>query len=365
MNIKPIFDQTHERPFIIAGPCSAETEEQVLQTAHALAKQNIDLFRAGIWKPRTRPNSFEGVGKEGLAWLRRVKEETGLKVTTEVAKTKHVFEAIKHGVDVLWLGARTTVNPFSVQEVADAIQGVDIPVLIKNPINPDLKLWIGAIERVYKAGVTRIGVIHRGFSYHGETQYRNIPRWQIAIELKRQFPDLMMICDNSHICGRRDILQEVAQKAMDLNYDGIMTETHPNPDEAWSDAKQQITPAQFKELVDSLVFREPTTDDERFLQTLDHLRHDIDEIDDDILNLLGRRMKIAEQIGLYKKRNNIAILQTTRWNEILERAVEKGKIKGLSEEFTAVMLKAIHQESINHQAKVMNEQEMEALAKEK
>lgn len=365
MNIKPIFDQSHKRPFIIAGPCSAETEEQVMQTAQALAKQNIDLFRAGIWKPRTRPNSFEGVGTEGLAWMRRVKEETGLKVTTEVANTQHVFEALKYGIDVLWLGARTTVNPFSVQEVADAIQGVDIPVLVKNPINPDLKLWIGAIERIYKAGITRIGVIHRGFSYHGQTQYRNIPRWQIAIELKRQFPDLMMICDNSHICGRRDILLNVAQKAMDLNYDGIMTETHPNPDEAWSDAKQQITPDQFKTLVDNLVFREPTTDDELFLETLDHLRHDIDEIDDDILNLLGRRMEIAEKIGLYKKRNNISILQPARWGEILDKAIIKGELKGLSEEFIAVMLKAIHQESINHQAKVMNEQDVEAMAKGK
>ena len=365
MNIKSVFDKSHNRPYIIAGPCSAETEEQVMETARALAKQNIDLFRAGIWKPRTRPNSFEGVGTEGLAWMRRVKEETGLKVTTEVANREHVFDALKYGIDVLWLGARTTVNPFSVQEVADAIQGVDIPVLVKNPINPDLKLWIGAIERIYKAGVTRIGVIHRGFSYHGQTQYRNIPRWQIAIELKRQFPDLMMICDNSHICGRRDILGDVAQKAMDLNYDGIMTETHPNPDEAWSDAKQQITPAQFKTLVDNLVFRDPTTSDQKFLQTLDHLRHDIDEIDEDILNLLGNRMKIAEQIGLYKKRNNIAILQSDRWNEILETATAKGKLRGLSEEFIAVMLKAIHQESINHQAKVMNEKEVEALSKEK
>ncbi|RME92132.1 MAG: 3-deoxy-7-phosphoheptulonate synthase, partial [Bacteroidetes bacterium] len=223
MQFEPVVPKT-QRPIIIAGPCSAETESQVMTTAIELAKQNIDLYRAGIWKPRTRPGSFEGVGKEGLAWLKRVKEETGLKVTTEVAKADHVYEALKYGVDVLWIGARTTVNPFAVQEVADAISGMDIPVLIKNPINPDLPLWIGAIERIYKAGVRKIGVIHRGFSFHGETKFRNVPRWQLAIELKRQFPDLTLICDNSHICGRRDLLQEVAQEAMDLNYDGIMTE---------------------------------------------------------------------------------------------------------------------------------------------
>lgn len=355
MTFQPIAQKPAGEPFIIAGPCSAETEEQVLQTARELAAQNIDLFRAGIWKPRTRPGSFEGVGSEGLKWLKRVKEETGLKVTTEVAKAEHVYEAIKYGVDVLWLGARTTVNPFSVQEVADAIKGMDIPVLIKNPINPDFSLWIGAIERIYKAGITRIGVIHRGFSFHGETVYRNVPRWQLAIDLKQKFPDLMMICDNSHICGRRDLLLDVAQRAMDLNYDGLMTEVHPDPDKAWSDAAQQITPAQFLDLRNQLVLRKPTTDDIEFLERLDHLRHDIDEIDNEILNLLGRRMQLAEKIGQYKKRNNIAILQTDRWNEILEQAMAKGKLKGLSQEFVEVLLRAVHQESINHQASVMNE----------
>lgn len=364
MKFAPIFGTQEKRPFVIAGPCSAESEDQVLQTARALAAQDIDLFRAGIWKPRTRPNSFEGVGVIGLSWLKKVKEETGLKVTTEVAKRDHVFECLKYGIDVLWLGARTTVSPFAVQEIADALQGVDIPVMIKNPINPDLKLWIGAIERLYKAGITRLAVIHRGFSYHGETKYRNIPRWQIPIELKQQFPDLPVICDNSHICGRRDILQDVAQKAMDLDFDGVMTETHPNPDEAWSDAKQQITPAQFKDLMDGIVYRSKTTDDERFLETLDHLRHQIDEIDDEILNLLGNRMQLAESIGMYKKRNKIAILQSKRWNEIMEKAIAKGAVRGLSREFVAVLLKAVHQESINRQAKVMNEQEIEALMKE-
>ena len=355
MQFEPI-KKDFKRPYIIAGPCSAETEGQVMATARALAEQNIDLFRAGIWKPRTRPGAFEGVGKEGLGWLKRVKEETGLKVTTEVAKAEHVYEALKYGVDVLWLGARTTVNPFSVQEIADAISGMDIPVLIKNPINPDLQLWIGAIERIYKAGVTKIGVIHRGFSFHGETKYRNVPRWQLAIDLKRQFPDLMMICDNSHICGRRDLLQAVAQEAMDLNYDGIMTEVHPRPDEAWSDAAQQITPAVFKELVASLVLRQETTDDAVYLAHIDDLRQQIDELDDELMKLLGRRVQASEQIGEYKKRNNIAILQTTRWNEILDQMMVKASVLGLSENFVNTLLRAIHQESIDHQEKVMNQE---------
>lgn len=360
MTFRPIVQREQKRPIIIAGPCSAETEEQVLQTARELATQNIDLFRAGIWKPRTRPGEFEGVGTVGLGWLKKVKEETGLKVTTEVAKTQHVFEALKYGIDALWLGARTTVNPFSVQEVADALQGVDIPIMIKNPINPDFKLWIGAIERIYRAGITQIAVIHRGFSYHGETRYRNVPRWELPIEMKRIFPDLDIICDNSHICGRRDTLQAVAQKAMDLNFDGIMTEVHPTPDEAWSDAAQQITPAQFNTLVEKLVFRSATTDDLEFLKNMDHLRHEIDEIDEELLNILSRRMKLAENIGEYKKRNNIAILQTSRWNEILEKAVAHGQAKGLSEDFITTFLRAVHQESINHQAMVMNSENAKA-----
>lgn len=356
MEIKNIFNKGTE-PIVIAGPCSAESEEQVLETAHALAAQNIDLFRAGIWKPRTRPNSFEGVGVIGLSWLKKVKEETGLKVTTEVAKTAHVFEALKAGIDVLWLGARTTVNPFAVQEVADALKGVDIPVLVKNPINPDLKLWMGAIERIYNAGITKIGVIHRGFSYHGQTRYRNVPRWQIAIDLKNHFPNIEVICDNSHICGRRDILQEVAQKAYDLKFDGVMTEVHPNPDKAWSDAKQQITPDQFKDLMAGLVVRKATTDDVEYQYHIDHLRHEIDEIDNEIMNLLAGRMRIAERIAEYKKQNNIAILQPGRWNAILEAAVDQGLAKGLSADFTKMIFKSIHQESINHQEAVMSAKE--------
>jgi len=356
MNIQPIFNK-EKRPIVIAGPCSAESEEQVLKTAHALAAQNIDLFRAGIWKPRTRPNSFEGVGVIGLRWLKKVKEETGLKVTTEVAKTDHVFEALKAGIDVLWLGARTTVNPFAVQEVADALKGTDIPVMIKNPINPDLKLWMGAIERIYGAGITKIGVIHRGFSYHGQTKYRNIPRWQIGIDLKNYFPDIEIICDNSHICGRRDTLQMVAQKALDLSFDGIMTEVHPTPDEAWSDAAQQITPATFKTLVDSLIIRRSNTDDVEYQHNIDHLRQEINELDTDVLNLLSERMKIADKIGEYKKSNNIAILQHSRWQEILETAVAQGSARGLSEEFIKNFFKAVHQESIHHQTMVMQDGE--------
>ena len=356
MTFKPVVEKQAGKPIVIAGPCSAETEEQVLNTARALAAQGgVDLFRSGIWKPRTRPNSFEGVGTVGLGWLKKVKEETGLKVTTEVANRNHVFEALKYGIDVLWLGARTTVNPFSVQEVADAIKGVDIPVLVKNPINPDLKLWMGGIERIYKAGVTRIGVIHRGFSYHGQAKYRNVPRWQIPIELKQNFPDIQIICDNSHICGRRDTLLDVAQKAMDLSFDGIMTEVHPTPDDAWSDAKQQITPDTFAGLLKELKLRVETTDDPDYQDTIEHLRHEIDEIDNEMLNILGRRMALAEKIGEYKKRKNIAILQSDRWGEILQKSVDQGKGKGLSEDFVKVILKAIHQESINHQERIMND----------
>ena len=355
MKISPVFDKQPGKPIIIAGPCSAESEEQVLKTAKALAKQGIDCFRSGIWKPRTRPGSFEGVGAIGLNWLKRVKKETGLAVTTEVANREHVFEALKAGIDVLWLGARTTVNPFSVQEVADALKGVDIPVLIKNPINPDVKLWMGAIERIHKAGISKIGVIHRGFSSFGNSKYRNEPRWQLPIELKRNVPDIQIICDNSHICGRRDILASVAQKAMDLQFDGLMTEVHPTPDEAWSDAKQQITPAVFGKLVKGLKVREETTDDVEFLEHIDDLRHEIDSIDKDLFELLGKRMQVVKNIGRYKKKNNISILQTSRWNEILNKTIQQGRERDLSDGFVTQILTAIHQESINHQTRVMNE----------
>ncbi len=355
MIFNPILDKSTKRPLVIAGPCSAETEEQVMETARQLAAQKIDLYRAGIWKPRTRPNSFEGVGRVGLKWLKKVKAETGLKVTTEVANTAHVYEALKHDIDVLWIGARSTVNPFVVQEIADALEGVDKPVMIKNPINPDLSLWIGAIERMYKAGITRIAAIHRGFSSYGDSKFRNIPRWQIPIELKRQFPDLMIICDNSHICGRRDTLAEVAQQAMDLNFDGIMTETHITPDDAWSDARQQITPAVFEELVGNLVLREEKTNDVTFLGNMDNIRKQIDELDEELLNVLGARMVLSQKIGAYKKANNISILQSARWNEILSQSIDEGQKRGLSEEFITKYLHAVHQESISHQVSVMNQ----------
>lgn len=355
MNFQPIFPEVKDRPIVVAGPCSAETEEQVLNTAKALAKQEVHLFRAGIWKPRTRPNSFEGVGTVGLKWLKKVKEETGLRVTTEVANREHVFEALKYGIDVLWLGARTTVNPFSVQEIADAIEGVDIPVMIKNPINPDLNLWIGAIERIYKAGIRRIGVVHRGFSHYGDSPFRNEPRWSIPIELMRRFPELTIICDNSHICGNREMLAGVAQRAMDLNYNGLMTETHPTPDEAWSDAKQQITPADLETMIGELKVRKVTSTDKHFLENLDGLRQQIDILDDEIMKIMGSRMDLAKKIGIFKKENSISILQPSRWNEILDKAVAKGETKGLSQIFVTKLLDAVHQESISQQNKIMND----------
>ncbi len=352
MELKSFMDRD-KRPFLIAGPCSAETEGQVMSIAHDLAKQgNVSLFRSGIWKPRTRPGSFEGVGSEGLRWLKRVKEETGLKTTVEVANAHHVYEALKFGIDVLWIGARTTVNPFSVQEVADALRGVDIPVLIKNPINPDLELWIGAFERLNKVGITQLGAIHRGFSSAAKTQYRNVPHWEIAIEFMRRYPEIPMIGDNSHICGNRHMLQEVAQQMMDLNFDGLITEVHCNPDEAWSDAKQQITPDRYKELIGDLKIRAER--DAGFLESIEAIRVRIDEIDNELLSLLGRRMQMAQDIGTYKKRNNISILQPERWNEILNTAVQKGRQRDLSDEFVIQLLSAIHQESIRHQTNIMN-----------
>jgi chorismate mutase len=360
MDIRPIFN-TSKRPVLIAGPCSAETEEQVLATARALAAQRqVDLFRAGIWKPRTRPDSFEGIGVKGLPWLQRVRRETGLKVTTEVANAEHVEQALAHEIDVLWIGARTSANPFSVQEIADALAGMDIPVMVKNPVNPDLKLWQGAMERLYKAGIRRMAMIHRGFSYYGETQYRNTPRWQIPIELKRLLPDVQLICDHSHICGRRDSLLSVAQKALDLNYDGLMTEVHPTPDEAWSDPSQQLTPGQYQKLIQSLVLRNASSDDPEFLAVIDQLRHQIDEIDEEMIHLLATRMRLAEEIGGFKRKKQIAILQTQRWNEVFQKGLSLGHQYGLSEAFMTALLKTIHQESINHQAFVMNEDEADA-----
>jgi len=345
----------NKRPLIISGPCSAETEEQVLATANGLAKTGkVDMIRAGIWKPRTRPGSFEGIGTKGLAWMQQARKQTGLPVTVEVATAKQVEDALHFDVDVLWIGARTTVNPFSVQEVADALRGVDVPVLIKNPINPDLELWTGAVERVAKAGIKQIGLIHRGFSSYGNTEYRNAPMWHLAIEMKRRSPELMMINDPSHISGRRDILLDVAQKAIDLDFDGLIIESHIDPDKAWSDAKQQITPERLAELLDSIKWRHETTTEKEFIDALAKLREQINHIDDELIQLLGQRMKVADKIGTYKKENNITILQTNRWNAILEKAFAKGEKLGLSKEFITKYYDAVHMESINHQNKIMN-----------
>ena len=345
----------NKRPLIISGPCSAETEAQVIETAERLARTGkIDMLRAGIWKPRTRPGSFEGIGTKGLPWLQQAKKLTGLPVAVEVATGKQVEDALHFDVDVLWIAARTTVNPFSVQEVADALRGADVPVLIKNPINPDLELWTGAVERVAKAGIKQIGLIHRGFSAYGNTEYRNAPMWHLAIEMKRRNPELMIINDPSHICGRRDILMEVAQKAIDLDFDGLMIESHIDPDNAWSDAKQQVTPERLAEMLGEIVWRKEDINSEEYHAALEKLRQQINHLDDELMQILSQRMKIAEKIGEYKKNNNITILQTNRWNEILERAFRKGEKLGLGKEFITKYFDAVHMESINHQNKIMN-----------
>lgn len=344
-----------KRPLIISGPCSAETEEQVMETAVQLQRTGkVDVMRAGIWKPRTRPGSFEGIGTKGLPWLQRAKKVTGIPVAVEAATAKQVEDALHFEVDILWIGARTTVNPFSVQEVADALRGVDVPVLIKNPINPDLELWIGAVERVAKAGIKQIGLIHRGFSSYGNSEYRNAPMWHLAIEMKRRFPDMLFINDPSHICGRRDILLDVAQTAIDLDFDGLIIESHVDPDKAWSDAKQQITPEKLGEMLDSIRWRKEDVASEEYHAALEKLRQQINQLDDELMQIIGERMKVSEKIGQYKKENNITILQTNRWNSILERAFKKGDKLGLSKEFITKYFDAVHMESINHQNKVMN-----------
>lgn len=344
-----------KRPLIISGPCSAETEEQVLATAQRLAATGkVDMLRAGIWKPRTKPGMFEGIGAKGLPWLQQARKLTGLPTTVEVATGKQVQDALTFDVDMLWIGARTTVNPFSVQEVADALRGVDIPVLIKNPINPDLELWSGAVERVARSGVKQIGLIHRGFSSYGNTEYRNAPMWHLAIEMKRRNPELPIINDPSHICGRRDILLETAQKAINLDFDGLMIESHIDPDNAWSDAKQQVTPERLGEMLNSIIWRREDVNSEEYHAALEKLRQQINHLDDELMQILGQRMKIAEKIGEYKKNNDITILQTNRWNEILERAYRQGEKIGLSQEFISRYFDAVHMESINHQNRIMN-----------
>ena len=342
------------KPIVIAGPCSAETEKQTLETAHQLKKHENLIFRAGIWKPRTRPNSFEGIGSKGLQWLQKVKEETGLKSTVEVAKAKHVELSIKHEVDILWIGARTTGNPFAMQEIADSLKGVDIPVMVKNPINPEVNLWIGAIERLLDSQIYNIAAIHRGFFTYNNSKYRNIPQWQLALDLKRKFPKLPMICDPSHITGNSNHILEIAQKAMDMSYDGLMIETHIDPKNALSDKKQQITPAELEKILNRLVIRNFETDDKEFKATLKQLRIQIDDLDIELIDVLKRRMDLVEKIGVHKKENEVTILQNKRWIEMLKSRVKYGKENGLSELFIQQLLKAIHQESIDKQNSVMN-----------
>lgn len=346
------FKTTH--PFIIAGPCSAETEEQVLAIATELKDIGVKFYRAGIWKPRTRPGGFEGVGAIGLKWLQKAKKETGLLMAVEVANAHHVKLAIEHDIDMLWIGARTTVNPFAVQEIADALTGTDKIVLIKNPVNPDLGLWIGGIERLYNAGIEKLGIVHRGFSTYEKTKYRNIPEWQLAIEIKARFPDLPLICDPSHITGKRDLIQQVSQKAMDLSYDGLMIEVHNSPDEAWSDAAQQVTPGTLKKILDNLIIRDTTNPDNAFNSKINELRIQIDDYDTKLIEVLGKRMRIADAIGALKKENNVAVLQNKRWKAILEKMKTEGIQENLGEEFILRLFRAIHQESINHQEKVLN-----------
>ena len=346
-------DLNLEHPLVIAGPCSAETESQVLQIANDLKNSDVSIFRAGIWKPRTRPGNFEGVGSIGLKWLQKVKKETGLLITTEVANANHVKIALDHDIDVLWIGARSTVSPFIVQEIADVLQNTDKIVLLKNPVNPDLSLWYGGIERLYSANIKKLGVIHRGFSTYSKTKFRNNPEWQIPIELQNKFPDLPLICDPSHICGRRDIIEETSQKALDLNFDGLMIETHNDPDNAWSDASQQITPKTLIKLMKDLIIRKESVQERSFIKELENLRIKIDDADSQILDILGNRMKVSDQIGKIKKKQNVAILQSERWKSILKKMISDGKQRGLSEDFILKIFKAIHQESINHQEKIL------------
>ncbi|MDR3181578.1 MAG: bifunctional 3-deoxy-7-phosphoheptulonate synthase/chorismate mutase type II [Planctomycetaceae bacterium] len=333
------------RPIVIAGPCSAETEDQVLDSARGVARNGIKLFRSGIWKPRTKPGGFEGVGAAGLAWLKRVKRETGMYVAVEVATKDHVFEALKAGIDFLWVGARTTVNPFAVQEIADALRGADVPVLIKNPVNPDLELWIGAIERIYGAGLRRIGVIHRGFSSYEKKTYRNPPMWHLPIELRRRLPDVPIFCDPSHIAGKRDFILKLCQQAMDLKFDGLIIETHCQPEKAWSDAAQQITPEALGGILQSLVIRNA----DGLSEDLSELRCRIDLIDEALLELLAKRMNISGEIGRYKRSRNMPVLQSSRYSEIIERRAALGKSMNLDGDFVRSILEEIHEESIRVQ----------------
>ena len=346
LDLKPIELPGNEkkRPMIIAGPCSAETEQQVMDTALMLANKGIKIFRAGIWKPRTKPGGFEGIGVDGLAWLKRVKQETGMYVATEVATAKHVYECLKAGIDVLWIGARTTANPFAVQEIADALKGVDIPILIKNPVNPDLELWIGAFERINNAGLKQLGAIHRGFSSYDKKIYRNLPQWHIPIELRRRIPELPIFCDPSHIGGKRELVAPLCQQAMDLGFDGLIVESHCNPDCAWSDAAQQVTPDVLDYILNLLVIRKET----QTTENLGELRNQIDDCDNEIIEVLAKRMRVCREIGTFKKEHDMTILQTGRYNEILDKRGAQGSLCGMDSDFIKKVFEAIHEESVRH-----------------
>lgn len=340
-----------KRPIVIAGPCSAETEEQVMTTAKQLSDRGIKIFRAGIWKPRTRPGAFEGVGSEGLRWLQRVQKELGMYTATEVATAKHVAEAIKYGVDILWIGARTSANPFAMQEIADALEGCDKPVLIKNPVNPDLDLWIGAIERLYQAGIRKLGVIHRGFSSSDKKIYRNVPQWHIPIELRRRYPTLPMFCDPSHIGGKRELIAPISQQSMDMNFDGLIIESHCDPDNAWSDKDQQVTPDILDYIINLLVIR----DGQQSTESLSELRKQIDEIDDQLVETIAKRMRVSREIGTYKKEHNMQVLQATRYSEILEGRIQQAIKFGIDGDCMQKILEAIHEESVRQQIEIINQ----------
>ena len=346
---------TEPRPSVVAGPCSAETEEQLMETAKGLKELGINVFRAGIWKPRTHPGSFEGIGVPGLKWMQKVKNEYGLKISTEVASEKHVYECLKYGVDLVWIGARTTANPFLVQEIADALKDTDIPVLVKNPVNPDIDLWIGALERLNNAGIKKLGVIHRGFSTVDKIKYRNDPQWQMAIELRSRYPELPFFVDPSHMGGHTDYIQELSQRSLDLGFEGLMIESHCNPSCAWSDAKQQLTPAELKDLLHNQIsVRDNDSDAKDWKDNIDQLRAKIDIIDESLLYTLASRMKVSRQIGEYKKNHNVAILQTTRWDSLLGKVVEKGNEYGLPQGFIEDVFTAIHEASVEVQNEIIS-----------
>ena len=339
-----------KRPFVIAGPCSAETEEQVMTTAKQLAIKGCHIFRAGVWKPRTKPGGFEGHGEPALKWMEEVKKETGMLIGTEVATPKHVELAMKYGIDVLWIGARTSANPFAMQQLADAMKGLEVPVLVKNPVNPDLELWIGALERINQAGIKKLAAIHRGFSSFDKSMYRNSPMWQIPIELRRRIPDLPIVCDPSHMGGKRELIAPLSQQALDLGFDGLMIEAHCDPDKAWSDAKQQVTPEVCDYIVGMLIARDASSSTEG----ISLLRQQIDKIDNDIMDLLAKRMRVCREIGEYKKEHNIQVLQTGRYNEILDKRGVQGSLTGMSPEFVKQVFEHIHEESVRQQLEIVN-----------